>query len=655
MTVFARISLRLALALSIACIAARALPVQASSHPLDGLTAQEYWTVLDTLQASGHMDSDTRFPFVTLQEPPKSDVLAWKPGTHIDRKALVVVYQQSRTFEAIVDIDLKKVVSWTEKVGVQPNVTIEDLGNASAGIRNDPQWQSAMHRRGIQDLNEIQCSGAPPGYFGTAEEQHHRLLRMQCYGRHGVYEPDSRFLNGIIIVWDLDAQKIIRISDAGVAPVPTVQADYDPAAIGSPRKIPTPISMSQPLGPSFRLGGNDVEWQNWHFHFRIDRRVGLVVTNVGYQDGAKLRSILYEGSLSEIFVPYMDPSEDYYWATYFDLGEFADGFSAPLDPGNDCPDNAVYFDQVYADDTGMPALTPRAACLFERYSGDVAWRHAGAVDTLESRKGRDLVLRTIGSFSNYDYIFDWVFRQDGTIQVAVGLTGIDEFSSTAARAGSAGSGDPPVANGLLVADNVAAPFHDHFFNFRLNFAVDGAANSFVRDRLVTERLAGSKPRKSVWVDKPVILKVENDAKLRVDPAHPEMWRVINPSVRNSVGYPVGYEIVPGDYAASLLSPDDYPQQRAGFTDYTLWVTPYRSDERYAAGDYPTQSRGGDGLPSWTKANRPIENTDLVVWYTMGYHHLPSAEDFPVMPTQWLQFELRPFNFFSHNPAIDLPR
>jgi primary-amine oxidase len=644
-----------AVTLAMYFFASPSLGAASTAHPLDGLTAREFWTIHDVLSASGHVDSNSRYPFITLREPSKDAVLAWKPGQPFTREALVVVRQGGKTYEAIVDIGARKLVSWEERVGAKPNVTPEDFSNANSAIHDDPAWQAAIRRRGISDFNEVECSGASAGYYGTADAQNHRLLKVSCYDRHGTYEPDTRLLTGLVVDWDIDAQKVLRVIDTGAVPVSTASADYDPASIGSTRKIPTPITMAQPLGPSFRTDGSVVDWQNWRFHFRIDRRVGPVITNVSYQDGSRIRPILYEGSLSEIFVPYMDASEDWYWATYFDLGEFADGFGSPLEPGNDCPDNAVYFDQVYADETGLPALTPRAACLFERYAGDIAWRHAGATDPLESRRARDLVLRTIGNFSNYDYVFDWVFRQDGTIQVAVGLTGVDEFGSVLPRNAAANGAGPADAHGRYVADNIVAPYHDHFFSFRLNFDVDGTHNSFVRDRLVTERLSGSTPRKSEWIVKSDVLKTESEAKLRVDPNHPDVWRVINPAVRNAVGYPVGYEIVPGGDATSLLLPDDYPQRRAGFTDYALWVTPYRADERYAAGDYPTQSRGGDGLPAWTKANRPIENTDLVVWYTMGYHHLPSAEDFPVMSTTWLQFELKPFDFFSRNPAIDLPR
>jgi primary-amine oxidase len=61
------------------------------------------------------------------------------------------------------------------------------------------------------------------------------------------------------------------------------------------------------------------------------------------------------------------------------------------------------------------------------------------------------------------------------------------------------------------------------------------------------------------------------------------------------------------------------------------------------------------LPSWTSQNRAIEKTDVVLWYTVGMHHLVRAEDWPVMPVLWHTFELRPFDFFNGNPAMDLPR
>ncbi len=115
-----------------------------------------------------------------------------------------------------------------------------------------------------------------------------------------------------------------------------------------------------------------------------------------------------------------------------------------------------------------------------------------------------------------------------------------------------------------------------------------------------------------------------------------------------------YQLKTKSIAVPMLSQDDFPQRRAGFTNHHLWVTPFHPRERYAAGVYPNQSKGGDGLPRWTSANRSIEDTDIVLWYTLGFHHAVRAEDWPVLPTNWAEFELRPFDFFQRNPALDLP-
>jgi len=283
----------------------------------------------------------------------------------------------------------------------------------------------------------------------------------------------------------------------------------------------------------------------------------------------------------------------------------------------------------------------------------MAWRHDGEV--VESRQMRNLVLRTIGTFDNYDYVCDWIFQQNGAIRVRVGATGEDNISVVKTRTAADDTTGEAGRYGRFIAENVVAPNHDHFLSFRLDFDVDGTANSFVREKIHMERLPADSQRKSLWVAEPEIAKTEEQAKARMSMEKPENWRIINPSVRSSVGYPVGYELIPQGNAMSLLVPEDYPQKRAGFTDYHIWVTPYRENERYAAGDYPFRSKGGEGLPTWTKANRPIDNTDIVVWYTMGFHHVPHSEDWPVMLTAWHEFELRPVNFFDHNPALDLPK
>ena len=512
--------------------------------------------------------------------------------------------------------------------------------------------QKALKLRDINDPWNVACAGFPKGYSTAAAEQGRGLFSIDCYRQVGALENWSP-IGGLSIVWDDNAKKVVRVIDTGVVPLMKADQNYNAGVAGATREAPTPLTVQQPQGPSFQLNGQSVIWQKWNFHFRLDRRVGLVVSNVAYQDGDKLRSILYEGSLSELFMAYMDASEHWVWATFFDIGE-SEGFSSSLEVGLDCPDNAVYFDQAYADWHGIPQLKARAACLFEEPSGSMAWRHDNG-SFVESRKMRNLVLRTIGGFGVYDYVCDWVFQQNGAIRVRVGATGRDNISAVKSRTAADDATGQDGRYGRFIAEHTVAPNHDHFFSFRMDFDVDGTANSFVRDQIQTKRLPADSERKSLWVAEPEIAKTEEQAKARMSMEKPENWRIVNPNVKSALGYPVGYELIPGSNAMSLLVPEDYPQRRAGFTDYHIWVTPYRENERYAAGDYPFRAEGGQGLPAWTKANRSIENTDIVLWYTMGFHHVPHSEDWPVMPTVWHEFELKPVNFFDHNPSLDLPK
>jgi primary-amine oxidase len=102
-----------------------------------------------------------------------------------------------------------------------------------------------------------------------------------------------------------------------------------------------------------------------------------------------------------------------------------------------------------------------------------------------------------------------------------------------------------------------------------------------------------------------------------------------------------------------LESGDPVQARATFSAHPLWVTAYQPAELYAAGAYPNQSPGGEGLPKYVNGERII-GRDLVVWYTMGFHHITRPEDWPVLPTVQHKVTLRPHGFFVRNPGMDVP-
>jgi primary-amine oxidase len=626
-----------------------------TGNPLDPLSADEITTATEVLKASGQVEEGARFHLMDLREPPKAEVLAWQPGDPLHRKALAILRQSSRTFEAVVDLSTRELTSWREVENAQPNLIEAEIVGSGEIVKTHPDWQAAMRQRGITSFDPILCAAIPQGYFGLAEESGRRLGKVICWDTAGTKNFWGRPIEGLTAVVDLDTCQVVRVIDTGPVPVPTASIDYDEESVGPLREVPTPISLEQEEGPSFQVDGQEIDWQKWRFHFRVDPRVGLVVSRVRYADGNRLRSVLYQGSLSELIVPYMDPDLGWYWRTFMDAGEFLVGAStAPLEPGSDCPANARFFDAVLADGEGNPQVRERAVCLFERYAGDVAWRHRDFLTgQTETRPKRDLVLRLVAVLGNYDYTFDWTFQQDGAIAIGIATSGIEQIRAVASRTVQEDR-NGEAEFGRFVSDHTVAVNHDHFFSLRLDLDVDGMDNSFLQERLETRRLPEDHPRRSVWVLEPKVAQVEKEAQLRINMEEPALWRIINPDVVGPLGYPVSYEIKPVDNAMSLLLPEDFPRRRGGFVDHHLWVTPYSPEERFAAGDYPNQSQGGDGLPAWTTANRPIENTDIVVWYTLGLHHVVRAEDWPVLPTGRMTVELRPFDFFARNPALDLP-
>jgi primary-amine oxidase len=620
-------------------------------HPLDPVTADEIRAATALVAADARYEVDFVFAHLRLHEPHKAHVLAHEPGAPVDREVEVLLVPPGRleAIEVIVSVTAGQVRSWIVREGMRPALLFGESYSAIVGLRKHPEWQDALRRRGIDDFDKVQIDPWPAGSFDSPHEAGRRISRCIAYYReeptdNGYAQP----IEGLVAFFDSGAGEVLEVLDFGVVPLPEERGHYLPDAVGPMRDDLKPLEIVQPDGPSFEVEGHHVRWSKWSFRIGWDPYEGLVLHTVGYDDGGRVRPVLHRASITEMVVPYGDPGPMHGWKNAFDAGEWGLGRMAnSLKLGCDCLGVIHYFDAVMGTEQGDPYTVEQAICMHEEDYG-ILWKHqdmqGGTVDT---RRSRRLVVSFIATVGNYEYGFYWYFYLDGSIQLEVKLTGI--VSPMAIVPGE----QPEFAN--VIAPGLAAPHHQHLFSARLDLDVDGPSNSVYEVEAEIVPPGPDNPWGNAFRPRVTPLTNELAARREIDAATSRTWRVVNDSSRNGLGQPVGYKLVPTMSTPTMLaSPESSVGRRAGFARHNLWVTPYARDERRAAGEYPNQHEGGDGLPRWTEADRSLTDTDVVLWYTFGVTHFVRPEDWPVMPVEYTGFLLAPFGFFDRNPALDVP-
>ena len=612
-------------------------------HPLSPLSPAEIQLATDLLRREGRVTPTTRFVSVSLREPGKAEVLDASP----ERRAFVVLFDNAENacYEATLSLTQDRVLDYRHVPGVQPTMTIDEQVECEQAVLTSPEFAAILAERyGIRDMSLVMVDIWSAGYYGETEERSLRLARPLCFLRSDPTDNGyARPLESVRPIVDLNSMQVIRIEQYGHCDVPTQESNYAADRRDAWREDIRPLEITQPQGPSWTVDGHSVAWQKWSVVVGFNAREGLTLHQISYDS----RSVLYRASLTEMVVPYGDPAAPQRRKNAFDVGEYGMGACAnSLELGCDCVGLIHYFDAFLSDSRGEVYAIKNAICMHEEDFG-ILWKHTDRrLGIPEVRRSRRLVISSVSTVENYEYGFFWYFYQDGSIQFEIKLTGILSLGAL-----PAGETRP---FGQLVGPQVYAPNHQHFFNMRLDFDIDGASNCVYQVDVVAGSEGEDDPYENAFFASPTLLKTEKQARgcLNLDTAR--TWKIVNPNVRNSLGQEVGYKLLPGDNSVPFASRNSWWRKRAGFVENHVWVTPFREDEKYGAGDYPNQSQGGEGLLAWTDQDRPIENEDVVVWYTFSHTHLPRPEDYPVMPTAYIGFWLKPNGFFSANPTLDVP-
>ena len=621
---------------------------------------------------SSAFGSDVIFNRISLTEPDKERARSWKAGQSSPRSADVVYRLKRATYRVQYDFENATISEPQEITSGQPMLMSEELLGAIEVVNQLPEVIAVLEQRGITGTDGL-CLPRTVGRFfaDIANPVNDRLMRFDCFNIRGqsglgLLPTSSAFarpVEGFSILFDIEQLELIELTDAFKGsdhpPNDFEVIEFHESALDT-RPALKPMVITQPEGRNFEITGSQINWQGWQFHLRFDPRQGTILNNIGVVSDQSFRPVAYEIAMSEMFVPYQDPDAHWFYRAYFDMGEYGFGNMATELKGSDCPSTAVYQDVVLHTANGDAFTAENRICIFEFDPGYPSWRHhesmyneVPGIVKHNSRPATNLVVRMVAVIGNYDYFQDYIFQQDGRIRIRLISTGIDATKGVFSASLDDARAAEETQTGTLIAPYRLGVNHDHFFSYRIDMDVDGVDNTFVRQRLVSAQQPTDAPRQGIWKVQQERVLSEQQAQTTMKVDKPALLTFTSSTARNEMGYPTSYQLMfPNTHP--LVTMDDVIYQRAGFLKNNLWVTRYKRDELFSTGLAVNQSDVGQGLPQYAADNEAIEDTDLVAWPMIGFHHVPMAEDWPVMPAKVDEITLKPRNFFNRNPALDVP-
>ena len=625
------------------------------AHPLARLTSGEIDTAREILAAHGKLRDSTRFVYLGLEEPHKSEITAYdeNPGREVERRCRLHLLdrESGEATDVLLSLSRRTVLSVHTIDPVkdgQVALLDEEFALAEEIVAKSAAWRTALARRGI-DPDKVRAVPLSAGFFGFEEEVGKRLARVVGFVQEDDKDlPWAHPIDGLAAYVDLVLEQVIELVDDLILPVPSERGEWDAEPHASTvRTTLRPLEITQPEGPSFRVENDVLTWENWSLRIGFDAREGLTLHQVSFLDAGRRRPILYRASIAEMVVVYADPSPARFYQNYFDTGEYMFcRYTNSLELGCDCLGEIRYLDVVMANEKGEPRTVKNAICIHEEDYG-LLWKHNDMFNNMsESRRSRRLTISFFTTIGNYDYGFYWYLYLDGTIELEAKATGV-VFTSALPNGESAYASE--------VAPGLGAPYHQHMFSARLDVLVDGTANAVEEVEAVRLPTSEENPYGNAFTKSKKRLRRESEGQRIGDASIGRVWHIVNTEVNNRFGQPVTYALHPQNSPLLLADESSATVKRANFATKHLWVTRYDPSERYSAGDFVNQNHGGAGLPAWVKADRDIDGQDIVLWHTFGFTHFPRPEDWPIMPMDYAGFSLKPYGFFDRNPTLDLPR